>query len=438
LIATLVSGLLAQAGLVAAADNLNTNIPKPSYVIPPGDLSDALPAFAAEAGVLLGFDPALTKGKRTGGLQGQYGVLEGFSILLQGSGLEVFSDANGQYTLRRAMPVNNDSRNLPSMELKLGETVVKAKRFRDLGPLPGLNLTKEQIPGNIQSISAEEIKEAHSLSISDLLNSKLQSVNVNDYQGNPFQMDITYRGFTAGPQLGTSQGLSVFFDGIRVNEPFGDVVNWDMIPMNALDSFDVFPGSNPLFGLNTLGGALSMKTKSGFTSPGVSAEILGGSYGRKQLQASGGWNNGDSVAAFAAANLFLEDGWRDNSPSKVNQAFGKLEWQGERTYLSLSTLAVVNELVGNGTIPQEIYWQDHASVFTSPDETNNRLLQFQIAGAFDINDTVSLTGHVYHRDSTRNAYTGDIIDIETFRNDDHNYMMAGTRLPGQGKGLHCG
>ncbi|WP_369384845.1 TonB-dependent receptor plug domain-containing protein [Methylobacillus glycogenes] len=100
-------------------------------------------------------------------------------------------------------------------------------------------------------MTAKDIKEAHSLSITDLMNSKLQSVNVNDYQGNPFQMDLQYRGFTAGPQIGTPQGLSVFFDGIRVNEPFGDVVNWDMIPLNALSSFDVFPGSNPIFGLGT-------------------------------------------------------------------------------------------------------------------------------------------------------------------------------------------
>ena len=83
------------------------------------------------------------------------------------------------------------------------------------------------------------------------MNRKLQSVTVNDYQGNPFQMDVQYRGFTAGPQIGTPQGLSVFIDGIRVNEPFGDVVNWDMLPMNALASVDVFPGSNPIFGFKT-------------------------------------------------------------------------------------------------------------------------------------------------------------------------------------------
>ncbi|NOU25726.1 MAG: TonB-dependent receptor, partial [Methylotenera sp.] len=300
-----------------------------------------------------------------------------------------------------------------AVDINLNEIKIRAKRFHDVGPLPGLGLTKEEVPGNIQSITAQQIKESHSLSMSDLMNSQLQSVNVNDYQGNPFQMDVTYRGFTASPQIGTSQGLSVFFDGIRVNEPFGDVVNWDLIPMNALAGMDVFPGSNPLFGLNTLGGALAVKTKSGFDFKGVNAEILSGSFGRKQLQASGGWND-NSLAAFGAVNLFLEDGWRKNSPSKVNQAFGKLEWRNDNTSLAFSSLVASNKLVGNGTVPAEMFAQDPRSIFTSPDETRNKLLQFQLSGEHFINDNFSVTGQVYRRNSNRRSFTGDMIDEETF------------------------
>lgn len=287
-----------------AAEPLNKNIPAQSYHIPAGDLGQALTLYAGNAGVLLSFDSSLTQNKRTPGLKGSFGVMQGFSELLRGSGLEVMEGTDGRYQLRRiAVRESNkapDAGEKPIVDLpQMGTVEVRAKRFYEVGPLPGLGLTKEEIPGNVQSITAEEIKQSHSLSITDLMNSKLQSVNVNDYQGNPFQMDVTYRGFTAGPQIGTPQGLSVFFDGIRVNEPFGDVMNWDMLPLNALSSFDVFPGSNPIFGLGTLGGAVSMKTKSGFDSPGVDAEVLTGSYGRRQLQASGGWNNG-TVGLFGA------------------------------------------------------------------------------------------------------------------------------------------
>jgi len=356
---------------------------------------------------------------------GSYGVAPG--ILLTADA----TDASPGGTIPSPTVNNKPGIALPNVNIQLNEIRVTAKRIKDIGPMPGLNLTKEQIPGNIQSISAKEIKDSQSLSITDLLNSKLQSVNVNDYQGNPFQMDLTYRGFTAGPQIGSQQGLSVFLDGIRVNEPFGDVVNWDMIPMNAISSLDVIPGSNPLYGLNTLGGAIAIKTKSGFDSPGVSAQVLKGSYGRDQLVGSAGWNNG-TLAAFGAVNLFMEDGWRDNSPSKVNQAFGKIDWQGEQASLSFSTLAVVNKLVGNGTVPTELYKQSPTSVFTSPDETRNRLLQFQISGAFEVSDTFNITGMVYDRSSKRISSTGDIIDLETFQD-----LGRATRRANPGEAVSC-
>lgn len=405
----IISGLL-QQNLSFAEGSDSSN--KKNYNIQGGSLGNGLSKFAGQNGVNLSFDPKLTEGKQTSGLKGDYGVNEGFRELLKGSGLQIVIDESGGYFLEKAAQAANQKKSLVEIDLK--SVAVRAKRYKEIGPMPGLNLTKEQIPGNVQSITAEDIKELHSLSISDLLNTKLQSVNVNDYQGNPFQMDVTYRGFTASPQLGTPQGLSVFFDGMRVNEPFGDVVNWDLIPMNAISSLDVFPGSNPLFGLNTLGGALSIKSKSGFKDPGVSAEVLAGSYGRRQLQVSGGWNNG-SVAAFGAGNFFLEDGWRSNSPSKVNQAFGKLEWQGERASINFATLGVITKLVGNGTVPLELFNQDSTAVYTSPDETNNKLLQFQLSGAFDVSDTFNVTGMVYNRNSTRKSSSGDIIDEENFR-----------------------
>ena len=392
-------------GQASFAAPLIKTIPPQAYNIPAGDLGRALSLYAGSAGILLSFDSGLTQGKKTQGLNGVYGLMPGFSELLKNSGLEVVTTDDGRYLLRAAPePKAGDS--LP-LDIQLEAVNVRAKRFHEIGPLPGLGLTKEQIPGNVQSITAQDIKDSKSLSITDLMNSKLQSVNVNDYQGNPFQMDVQYRGFTAGPQIGTPQGLSVFFDGIRVNEPFGEVVNWDMIPLNALSGFDVFPGSNPIFGLGTLGGAVSMKTKSGFDSPGVEAEILTGSFGRKQLQASGGWNNG-TVGLFGAGSFFLEDGWRKNSPSKVNQVFGKASYQGEKLDLNLSSLVVWNDLVGNGLIPSEMYKQDRNGVFTSPDTTDNRLFQFQLSGSYFVNDNFTITAQAYRRNSKRHSMGGDV------------------------------
>ena len=118
----------------------------------------------------------------------------------------------------------------------------------------------------------EDILRSGALDLADFLNRRMNGVYVNDVQGNPFQPDVNYRGYTASPLLGTPQGLSVFMDGVRLNQPFGEVVSWDLIPRLAIASTILMPGSNPLFGLNTLGGAIAIQTKSGRTNPGTTAE----------------------------------------------------------------------------------------------------------------------------------------------------------------------
>jgi len=297
--------------------------------------------------------------------------------------------------------------------VELDTVVVEGEKIRQkytkLGPGEGLQLSKEQIPGNVQSISSQDIKDSMATSLGDLMNSRLQSVNVNDYQGNPFQMDISYRGFSASPQIGTPQGLSVFLDGVRVNEPFGDIVNWDLIPMNALSGMDVFPGSNPLFGLNTLGGALSLRTKNGFEDPGVNLSFQGGSWDRKKGEVSAGWNNG-VLGGFMAFTGFDEEGWRKNSPSQVKQGFARVDWRGERFAVKASTLLVGNQLLGNGLIPTDLYRQDPTAVFSSPDSTENNLQQYSLGGEFYFTDNLSLTGQIYRRDSSRQSVAGDIYE----------------------------
>ena len=381
--------------------------------LPAQPLAAALRQFAIQSDLSLTVDSALVVDKKAPAVKGRMTRKEAVKRLLEGSGLQGKIESE-KILIQRATKEEKS--------VQLDKVEVRAKRFYEVGPLPGLGLTKEEIPGNVQSISAKEIKEAHSLSITDLMNRKLQSVTVNDYQGNPFQMDVQYRGFTAGPQIGTPQGLSVFIDGIRVNEPFGDVVNWDMLPMNALASVDVFPGSNPIFGLNTLGGAFSLKTKDGFNNAGADVDILTGSFGRKQLQLEGGWSNG-TVGLFAAGNLFLEDGWRKNSPSRVNQLFTKGSYRGDNLDLNLSTLLVKTDLTGNGLIPTNEYEQNRDGVYTSPDVTKNQLAQFQLSGSYFVNDKFTITGQVYHRNSKRKQKSGDVFT-------DYDEELLARRKPG--------
>jgi outer membrane cobalamin receptor len=151
-------------------------------------------------------------------------------------------------------------------------------------PLPGVDVTLDKMPSPVQTAIARDLDDSGALDLSDFLNRRMNGVYVNEAQGNPFQPDINYRGYTASPLLGTPQGLSVFMDGVRLNQPFGEVVSWDLIPRLAIASITLIPGSNPLFGLNTLGGALSIQTKDGRSSPGTSLQATYGSHLRRALE----------------------------------------------------------------------------------------------------------------------------------------------------------
>ena len=203
-------------------------------------------------------------------------------------------------------------------------------------PLPGLNLKPEQVPAPVQTAVGADIEASGALDVSDFLNRRFNGVFVNEMQNNPFQPDLNYRGYTASPLLGTPQGLSVYMDGVRMNQPFGDVVSWDLIPRMAIGSTTLMPGSNPLFGLNTLGGALSIQTKDGRTSPGTTVRAIYGSSVRRAVEFEHGGSRAGGLNWYVAGNLFAEDGWRDDSPSNVGQLFGKLGWHQTNADTSLS------------------------------------------------------------------------------------------------------
>ena len=171
-------------------------------------------------------------------------------------------------------------------------------------PLPGIGIEEDKLPYDVQSVNAEALYRSQTLNLTEYMARNLSGVNINEVQGSPFQADITYRGFRLSGILGSSQGMSVYLDGVRVNEPFGDVVNWDMIPESAIGNVTLVPGSNPVYGLNTLGGALAFTTKSGLTAPGTEVKLQAGSFGRARADVAYGSKSDDGSHRFIAATGF--------------------------------------------------------------------------------------------------------------------------------------
>ncbi len=304
-------------------------------------------------------------------------------------------------------------------------------------PLGTTGLELKKIPGNVQSAEDEDINRHEAFGLTDFMNRRLESVNINDTQNNPYQPDISYRGFTASPLLGTPIGLSVYQDGVRVNEPFGDTVNWDLIPQIAIASMEMVPGSNPLFGLNTLGGALSVRTKSGFSHPGFNAQSSGGSYGRQTYQAEYGGSKGN-FDWYIAGNIFRDNGWRPYSPTSVNQTFGKVGWENDRTDLDLSFTFADNNMQGVGGTPQNMLEQNWSAIYTAPDVTKNTLFFFNLKGSHKITDELQLTGNTYNRNnnsSNLNSNTGTCGDPCLLNEATGSFQSTQTKQNGTGVNL---
>ncbi|HNP34824.1 MAG TPA: TonB-dependent receptor [Woeseiaceae bacterium] len=276
----------------------------------------------------------------------------------------------------------------------------------------GAGLDIDQIATNVQSATAEEIRKKRALSLADFMNRSLGSVFVNEAQSNPLQPDLQYRGFVGSPLLGLAQGIAVYQDGVRINEPFGDTVNWALIPESAINTVYLMPGSNPLFGLNALGGSVAINTKNGFSSPGTKAKIYGGSYGRLGAQAETGGSSGESFSHFFTASYLEEDGWRNYSPTEATQLFGDLGWRSDKLTTHLKFSAANTDLIGNGAAPVELLETDRTSIFTRPDQTRNQLRFVNLIGNYEASSDLTLDGNVYMRASDIDSYNGDDSDFE--------------------------
>ncbi len=264
-------------------------------------------------------------------------------------------------------------------------------------PLAGANLTKEQIAAPVQTATAAEIQSSGALDLSGFLNRRMNGINVNDMQGNPFQPDINFRGYTASPLLGTPEGISVYMDGVRQNQPFGDVVAWDLIPKNAIAEMSLVPGSDPLFGLNTLGGAISVQTKDGVSYPGFTGTLLYGSSGRKEVDATWGGGKATGFNWFLSGTGFHESGWRYDSPSDVRQAFVRLGWRTDKTDLALTAAYAYNTLLGNALQDYRLLDANYTSTYTPGDVTANRAPMFNFIAQHTFSEQLTFSGNAWFR-----------------------------------------
>jgi iron complex outermembrane receptor protein len=277
-------------------------------------------------------------------------------------------------------------------------------------PLQGPGIDKDKIPSMTSTVTADDFQRSYSQNVTDTLFQRVPGVTLSDPNGNNVQQEIRYRGFAASPLQGTPQGLAVYMNGIRLNESFGDTVNWDLIPTNAIQRADIFT-NNPIFGLNALGGAISLQTKNGFTYKGLEVDTQGGSFGRAQ----GGLQYGAEMGnwgIYIAAQGLNDDGWRLKSPARLGRIFGDIGYRDDRAESHLYGAISSSSFGVAAATPVQMLANDWRSVYTTPQTTKNDMALIGVNGKYAVTDTWSVQGNMYGRFFRQDHVDGNDGNVE--------------------------
>lgn len=272
-------------------------------------------------------------------------------------------------------------------------------------PIPGGDVDPDKLPQHIVMLDASDLAREGVPSLTGALDERLAGVSINDDLDDPFQPDILYHGFEASPVLGTSEGLAVYQDGVRVNEAFGDTVNWDLIPDFAIARVTV-TDSDPAFGLNALGGAVAVTMKDGFSATGGNVRVSGGSWGQHEADLDYGANDG-TWGFYVALRGLGETGWREFSPDSLAQFYGDLSVRNGPLSLDASFAAADNHLDGESAAPIQELNVDRALVFTRPQSNADRLDFGTLRARYAASGTLSFQANIYLRDFRQSVLNGN-------------------------------
>jgi iron complex outermembrane recepter protein len=276
-------------------------------------------------------------------------------------------------------------------------------------PLIGGGVNRNLLPADTQVLGTAEINRNGAPSALNALSTDVAGINLDSASGNPYQPSLFYNGFEASPLQGTSQGVAVYLNGVRFNQPFGDTVNFDLIPDEAIAHVNV-EGSNPIFGLNALGGAINISLKNGFTYQGGEVDLSGGSFGQIQADAQYGTEfskNGVDQSIYVAASERHEGGWRDLQSSDIQNFYGDYGIRHNGNELHLNLNLANSSLNGPGTSPVQLLAADPAAQFTAPNLVANKFLQFGANGNIALSDTLSLQGVAYYSNFQQRVVNGN-------------------------------
>ena len=372
-----------------------------TYEVPAGSLGAALTRFAGLAGVNLSLDPALVSGRNSAGLSGDFAVEEGFSRLLQGSGLQLVSVADHAYTLIPA-PEGSSLQLAPTSILGASGTTDgqayaggQVARRGSQGLLGSRDFM--DTPFSMTTYTAQTVKDQQARTLGDLIASD-PSVRATNPAGGRYEQF-------------TIRGLSLFNSDVSYNGLYGILPTYT-IDMEMADRVDILKGPSQLIngisprgsvggGINVVPKRATDKDITEFTGSYASNNQLGtavdvgrrfGDEGKFGVRFNGVKQSGDTE-------------WDHQSVDREMAVLG-LDFRGERLRLSTD----IGHTERNTDAPQErVQIGANAKVPSANDVHRNYAQPWSQArtedtfGAvnaeYDVNDSVMLYGGVGARKS---------------------------------------
>ena len=244
----------------------------------------------------------------------------------------------------------------------------------------------------------------------------LPGVTAFDDQGARLQPELTVRGFLLSPVVGQPQGVSVFLDGVRINEPDAQEVNFDLIPTNALADAALVRGSGALYGKNSLGGALLLTTRRGTAAPELAAEVGAGRFGEWTTSVTAGGRLAKGALAgvdgFVAASGSGETGWRDATGAHTRTLFATV---GRRTEhadgtdadVALSVLVAHDAISEAGSLPASYLAVNPRLNYTPGDVFRPDVVHLALRGERPLAGG-TLRANVFERRNAIEQYNGNV------------------------------
>lgn len=267
-----------------------------------------------------------------------------------------------------------------------------------------------KVPSSVSTVSSSEIARTRSDYAASVLANYVPGIIVSDYQGNGFQTNVDYRGFNSSPVDGVPQGLAVYQNGVRINESFGDTVNYDFITPIAIANMTVMSG-NPVFGLNAIGGSISIDMKNGFNYHGFEADTRFGSFGRVQGSIQDGRQFGN-WATYIAMDAIRDEGFREKGTSDIRRLYADLGVKGDGSEFHLNFTGADNSVGVAAASPVELLDEGWGRVFTTPQSTTNEMEMVSLNGSVQATDTLQISGVSYYRHFKQKHIDGNISDAE--------------------------